>query len=488
MHLMISIRKILLISFAVLIFSIIFASLIMMSYVFDSFKEKQNSDLNLHAATLSKVIYLQIELKQSVLKELLKDKSLTSNIENFGQTEITNKTTYVRKLFTDTVGLAFFDNNGMILGDSKKQKVLLLCQQDMKKHINKVSKFQSPPIHRPPKKSPHFDLSSSFTSNSSQYYLLVSFNLNILQNILEKFGEQNYYYQIVNENNNVIVKKGKEGKLLHTQVIIPNTQWRLKVEAPSSVFLDTLKYPKRYFLFIFLLLFISALIISKIASKYIRRELESLHSIITSIEQNNEIKNYSVKLSDFDELQNDILNQARELQRSRKELAQLSTLDPLTSINNRRSMDLDLKKYNNLVARGSCICLAMIDLNNFKLVNDKLGHQVGDSLLIDIAKILKESIRDSDGLYRIGGDEFLVALMNSNLEQSQVWKNHLLQKILMLVEKNQKITQLEYPIGVSVGIIKCENEAIEKALERADKAMYLDKQEQNIKNNFKACS
>lgn len=485
---MISIRKIVLTSFAVLMFLIIFAGLIMMSYVFDAFEEKQNFDLNIHATTLAKVISLQIELKQSILKELLKDKNLTSNIETLTQSEITNKTTYVRKLFPDTVGLAFFDDKGVILGNPTKQNVLLLCQQDMKNHVNKVSEFQSPPIHRPAKRTPHFDLSSSFTSDSSQYYLLVSFSINILENILGKFGEQNYHYQIVDENNNAIAEKGTQGKLLSTQVIIPSTQWQLKVEAPASGLLDILKYPKRYFIFVFLLLLFSAFIIAKIVRKYIRREFRALHEIINSIEQTNEIKSAPVKLSDFGKLQNDIYKQAKELQRSRKELAQLSHLDPLTSMNNRRSMDLDLKKYKNLVERGSAICLAMIDLNNFKLVNDNLGHQVGDTLLIDIANILKESVRDSDGLYRIGGDEFLVALVNSNLEQSQIWKDHLLQKIRILVLKNQEISQLESPVGVSVGIIKCKNEAIEKTLERADKAMYQDKQEQKIKNSLKVCS
>jgi len=65
---MISTRKIVLQSFAVLIFFIIIAGLIMMSYVFDAYEEKQNAYLNIHALTLSKVLSLQIELKQSVLK------------------------------------------------------------------------------------------------------------------------------------------------------------------------------------------------------------------------------------------------------------------------------------------------------------------------------------------------------------------------------------------------------------------------------------
>ena len=488
MRSMISIRKIVLQSFAVLIFFIIIAGVIMMSYVFEAYEEKQSADLNIHAETLSKVLSLQIELKQSVLKELIKDKSLTSNIESLDKTDITNKTTYVRKLFSDTVGLAFFNDKGMILGDPKKQKVLFLCQQDMKKHISKLSEFQSPPIHRPPEKPPHFDLISPFTSNSSQYHLLVSFNLNILDNVLENFGEQNYYYQIVGDENSTITEKGKAGKLLYTQVVIPNTQWLLKVEAPASGFLDILKYPKRYFVFVFLFLFISALIISKIVNKYIRVELEGLYSIISRIEQNNEITTYSVKLSDFDKLQKNILNQARELQKSRQELAQLTNLDPLTSINNRRSMDLDLIKYKALVENGSAICLAMIDLNNFKLVNDKLGHQVGDSLLIDFARTLKKSIRDSDGLYRLGGDEFLVALINCNLEQSQIWKNQLLKEIPTLLSTNKAINQLERPVGVSVGIIKCGNETVEQMLERADKAMYSDKQAQRLANNLQVCS
>lgn len=98
-----------------------------------------------------------------------------------------------------------------------------------------------------------------------------------------------------------------------------------------------------------------------------------------------------------------------ESQRSR--LEQLATLDPLTGVKNRRAMEQELKAAVATRARnGLSFALALVDLDHFKRVNDAHGHGVGDEVLINCAEIIRCNTRQSDQLFRFGGEEFVLLL------------------------------------------------------------------------------
>jgi len=90
-------------------------------------------------------------------------------------------------------------------------------------------------------------------------------------------------------------------------------------------------------------------------------------------------------------------------------LNHLATTDPLTGVPNRRALEHDLKSYGKLSRRyGKKLSLIMIDIDNFKGVNDTYGHSAGDQILKRVARLVKENIRETDTLYRYGGEEFAI--------------------------------------------------------------------------------
>jgi len=100
---------------------------------------------------------------------------------------------------------------------------------------------------------------------------------------------------------------------------------------------------------------------------------------------------------------------ARERNVQRDELLSLSTLDPLTGVGNRRAFDTQVEEFLRMHNRRSDVCsLLLIDLDNFKQINDSLGHEVGDQILKRVAELISERVRAGDAAFRYGGDEFAV--------------------------------------------------------------------------------
>ncbi len=167
----------------------------------------------------------------------------------------------------------------------------------------------------------------------------------------------------------------------------------------------------------------------------------------------------------------------REVERLQKELSSASDmvrLDPLTGALNRKGMNEALDtEVARMLRHGGKLCLALLDIDNFKKLNDTLGHAAGDAALIHLAQVVQEAIRPEDTLARYGGEEFVVILPATNLEdavQAMVRVQRELTKRFFL-NNNEKVL-----ITFSCGVAEVnEGEQAAVALERADGAMYLAK-------------
>lgn len=144
-----------------------------------------------------------------------------------------------------------------------------------------------------------------------------------------------------------------------------------------------------------------------------------------------------------------------------EELKEYSEKDSLTGCWNRRMFDLTLKKETSLVQRyGNHYqsCLAFVDLDHFKKVNDQYGHQRGDSVLQEVAAILGNSFRETDFIARIGGEEFAIILPQIDIDQAYIVFERLREKI-----------QLHFDINVTIsgGLIAFSPELTESDLYKA---------------------
>jgi diguanylate cyclase (GGDEF)-like protein/PAS domain S-box-containing protein len=163
-----------------------------------------------------------------------------------------------------------------------------------------------------------------------------------------------------------------------------------------------------------------------------------------------------------------------------KQIRQLAFFDPLTHLPNRRLLMDRLKKAMAIGMRsGRHGALILLDLDQFKTLNDTRGHSAGDRLLVEVAKRLQECVREGDSLARIGGDEFVVVLeeLSTDPGEASLQAQQAAEKIRIQLGNPYPLDRNEYHITPSIGIAMfCgHQQSLEELFVHADTAMYQSK-------------
>lgn len=164
-------------------------------------------------------------------------------------------------------------------------------------------------------------------------------------------------------------------------------------------------------------------------------------------------------------------DQIKHLTQSIELLNEENRIDPLTKFYNRKELFKDLVSIgDNLQNEGVPECyLLMIDMDDFKAINDTYSHLAGDKTLVFVARTIASLIRSSDKAYRFGGDEFIIVLNRSTLDVAQT----IAEKIRAHIEKARLFYENnEMRITVSIGVSKLRGKEVETSLLRADRALY----------------
>ncbi len=161
----------------------------------------------------------------------------------------------------------------------------------------------------------------------------------------------------------------------------------------------------------------------------------------------------------------------QQLERQLEEASEMMHADQLTGALNRRGLDEALGREMKRADREQTqISIALLDIDNFKQLNDTLGHQVGDQALIHLIKVIKEALRPTDSVARYGGEEFLILLPNTGLKEAMETitrlQRELTKQFFMTDNQRQLIT---FSAGVA---LRADDEDREDVIGRADKAMY----------------
>lgn len=164
-----------------------------------------------------------------------------------------------------------------------------------------------------------------------------------------------------------------------------------------------------------------------------------------------------------------ILEDISDRKRQEAVIYHLAMHDPLTDLANRRLLEQEMKRALNRSRRGMDSVLLFLDLDNFKLVNDTLGHPAGDQLLIQLVETLKSAIRSEDLLARFGGDEFAVLMEDTSLDAGR----SVAQKVLNTVDKFRfQIYDHTFALSASIGLVPLDgNLTVHETLALADSAL-----------------
>lgn len=199
-----------------------------------------------------------------------------------------------------------------------------------------------------------------------------------------------------------------------------------------------------------------------------RAPLDSIEQFVSFIDELTELnQNMSAKL---DNAQLKIQTLTEELQEARLGL----TTDLLTKVGNRQSFNDDMASIIEAgIHKKLSLVLIMVDIDNFKFLNEEYGYVAGDKVLYSLAQLLKRMIRTADKVYRYGGEKFAVVLNRCDVTQAESMADKIRSKIeqsnFIYAGKNVYVT-------ASVGVtIHQQGDTVERVVERADKALYCAK-------------
>jgi two-component system cell cycle response regulator len=167
----------------------------------------------------------------------------------------------------------------------------------------------------------------------------------------------------------------------------------------------------------------------------------------------------------------------RELEAANEQLRLMAMTDPLTGVFNRRYlMEVADRLFNAGKRYQWDLAVLLIDIDHFKLVNDTYGHAAGDEVLVQIARLIRNLLRDADVFGRIGGEEFVIIVPHADAGAARLLGERLMQT---LSAADIRWNQIPMPMTVSVGVAVCQtaDKSVQAAIERADGAMYRAKQQ-----------
>lgn len=191
--------------------------------------------------------------------------------------------------------------------------------------------------------------------------------------------------------------------------------------------------------------------------------------IITAQVNSQLLKKNFILGEEKDKLIDDLKESNQKLEQSIEEIRQMSITDSLTGLFNRRHFNAMIKNEFNRAKRNKYnLTLILIDIDNFKYINDTFGHPYGDNFLVQVAGSIKNSIkRANDSVYRLGGDEFAVLLANLSLEDSLTLCGRIQETFRVQIAKEE--------VSLSMGVINISvNSAtdIENVISIADTNLY----------------
>jgi sigma-B regulation protein RsbQ len=245
--------------------------------------------------------------------------------------------------------------------------------------------------------------------------------------------------------------------------VLINTPISQFISKASNIYIDSYVYP----------LLLNDSVVKEMQITWIGKNGKKIPVVVSIKQREDGMSYWSIyECGIRDKLQCELLKANEQLEKQSQELLLLAITDPLTGLINRRELRAQANKIIHQAARNSTtFALLSIDIDYFKCINDRYGHQAGDKLLIELSKILKDQRRINDVVARVGGEEFIMLLSDIN----EVNAFRLAENLRKLIE-NQLIDDMN--ITVSIGLVVSHKNIkvdLDILLKLSDDALYVSK-------------
>jgi len=171
-----------------------------------------------------------------------------------------------------------------------------------------------------------------------------------------------------------------------------------------------------------------------------------------------------------------LAEQIRRANKEKMQAQQLARIDMLTKLNNRRAFnELCTPIWHNAIRHKHKLCIILLDIDEFKSINDKHGHAAGDQVLKEVAKVLGSTIREGDVLARWGGEEFAAMLPLTSLKEAVKMAERIRETVAVL-QVTYGISKISTTISAGIAQLDSDSQSIEDLFTIADAGLYQAKQ------------
>ena len=432
-----------------------------------------------HIDDVATVVSVEVSNLEKLAKQIARHPDLPALMSRGDAREIQDWTVRTRELIPDIVGLAIFDHEGNLYGDGAAQHVGPKCREDVGKLVNGLPVPQLP-FHDVNIDNRHFDIVVPLGGASSQGdFLMISFRISLVEHRIRQMMNPDNGYLLSNLEGQELIGAGlthdSDHYLYHKT--ISRTDWMLEAGSNLSGFTEFSRESWGIFGAVGVGTLLLAALITLMLRRRVEYDMQILKKQMAMIHECRHEDTTSLALPYFVETQelNRFINQqSANIVKLTSELEKEARHDPLTALFNRRALDESESRWLSLAHRGFNIGVLLLDLDGFKQVNDGLGHELGDRVLIEFADRLRAITRLSDECFRYGGDEFVVVQVDVNGVQMQQWFEKLQAAVTVITGKIVHPENPELGLGVSAGCawIGTEDESIKAVIQRADLALY----------------
>ena len=271
----------------------------------------------------------------------------------------------------------------------------------------------------------------------------------------------------------VLMRRGNQAIKRHgepTLIALAGTPWRIAVWRPVTPVAENVAPYVLGWLVSSLVIAILVMGTTLSVRNRVTDNLRTMVKLTNDLRQQRLRSDYPVSLVEFQIPLETMLKLGKVMLGRQKEASSQARLDHLSKVNNRRSFDEKQKELFASLKDGWAHSLLIMDIDNFKQVNDTFGHEAGDQLIIKFGDALKTCLRNSDFIARLGGDEFCVLFPFTPLDRAQELADRLRAKMPESVELIPGVTQkLSWSGGLSE--YSREDKEENEALARADAAL-----------------
>jgi len=415
---------------------------------------------------------------QGVGQRFLEDTQVT-DVVVFGDAARAERwSTSIRRRLPDIVGVALFTGEGRILGEAVNQRVGPECLADMQT-LAQGDASRGPHVHQEVQALAHFDVSTRVRRDDETVGIIfISVALQRLRMVMEENTGQSERLTLTDGRGTTFMVAGDAGpkeQVESIRVHVPNSDWVLDYSAP--------KPPMRAVYLSFGILTIltmgiaagAVILLTSIASRRLRRDLNGIQGALESLADGQPSSMGDVHLFEVEQMRPVFDRIANAIHARQQFLAELSSSDSLTGLPNRRHLESQWPHYRGLAQRGQSVSVGLIDVDYFKAINDQYGHEVGDKVLKHLAAVIRQTIRSADMAARIGGDEFVVMLVDMGPESLQHWYQRLSDGLQSAPDLSIPPNQLSLSVGFAMVSMVGDSD-LQAVLRQADSALYHSKE------------